>query len=140
MSREEHSGLAASRAEQACQLLTLFSRRRSELERIIASLTETIQTKEMQIDLMRDVNRKLAGELHEIRAGGSKPLSSIQTTMSEGSDVTEDSFSDLITNKGGADFSDVDVNGGAGVGVGAGVGAGGGGGAGGGAGGAGGEK
>ena len=90
--------------------LTPFAYRRSELERIIASLTEAIQTKEMQIDLMRDVNRKLAGELHEIRDGGSKP-SSIQTTMSEGSEVTEDSFSDLITSKGGADFSDFDGTG-----------------------------
>jgi hypothetical protein len=40
---------------------------RGELERIIRSMTETIATKDTQIDLMRDVNRKLAKELHDVR-------------------------------------------------------------------------
>ena len=96
-------GMVDGEAERALQ-------QRSELERIIASLTETIQTKEMQIDLMRDVNRKLAGELQEARGGGGggdKSGGSIQTTMSVGSDVTEESFSDLIADRGGADFSDI---------------------------------
>ena len=41
---------------------------RGELERIIRSMTENIATKDTQIDLMRDVNRKLAKELHEVRS------------------------------------------------------------------------
>ncbi|GMH96574.1 hypothetical protein TrST_g9353 [Triparma strigata] len=53
-------GLVDGEAERALQ-------QRAELERIIASLTDDISTKEMQIDLMRDVNRKIAGELQEAR-------------------------------------------------------------------------
>ncbi|GMI35337.1 hypothetical protein TeGR_g7324, partial [Tetraparma gracilis] len=50
-------------AEKALQV-------KAELERIISSLTEAVQTKEMQLDLMRDVNRKLAEELRIAREKG----------------------------------------------------------------------
>ena len=41
---------------------------KTELERIIRDLTEAVGNKDMQLDLMRDVNRKLAAELEEERA------------------------------------------------------------------------
>jgi len=67
-------------AEKALQV-------KGELERIISSLTETVQTKEMQIGTMRDVNRQLAGELAKEREKGEEGESlagTVSTSSTEG--------------------------------------------------------
>ena len=59
-------------------------------------MTDDISTKDMQIDLMRDVNRKIAGELQEARKGaGVRKDSDTVGTVEE----DEDDDTDTVASK-----------------------------------------